>query len=193
MENEKRNLIAEHALLTEGNFMIAVQVEKSFQEIMNRLISKLLNKLEEELTAVLGPEWEMESGFDDNAFEKHWSFVIFKKNWVHAERALYYFGFSPDRTRLGDFYFYANRNTEIIKEPIDTVYCALNEKYKKGRKAYSDWWQYVDQEYINWMSEETLLKLYRQEEMVTYFVEQFVKMKDIIEPIIEGEVRRYIK
>jgi len=193
MENEKRNFIAEHALLTEENFLLAAQVEKSFEEIMNRLVGNLLGKLKEELIEILGTDWEVENNFEKNAFDKNWSFVIFKKSWADDEYAFYWFGFEPDKRKLGDFYFFAERNSELIKTPLTAVYQALNEQYKKGRKARQDWWQYVDQDYQNWTHEETLVKLYRQEEMLKYFTEQFIIMKNIIEPIVDEEMKKYSK
>ena len=192
MENEKKKFIADHALLTEENFLLAAQVEKSFEEIMNRLVGKLLGNLEKELNGILGPEWEVETGFEDNAFDK-WYFCIYKKKWLRDEQALYDFGFQADRRRLSDFYFYAIRNTKIIKTPLTAVKEAL-EKYKKGGKGgVSDWWQYIDSDYRNWTNEETLVKLYRQEEMVKHFVEQFIIMKNIIEPIVDEEMKKYSK
>ncbi len=190
MENEKKNFIADHALLTEENFLIAAQVANSFEEIINRLVNKLLIKLEEELSAILGLEWEVEYSFDDNAFDG-WYFCIFKKKWLRNEQALYDFGLRIEGKKLNGFYFYAIRNTDVMKKPLNAVNQALNEQYKKGRKAVSDWWQYVDHDYRNWTHDETLVKLYRQEEMITYLIEQFIKIKTVIEPIIDEEVKKY--
>ena len=118
------------------------------------------------------------------------------KKWLRNKQPLYEFGFSTEGKKLGDFYFYALRNTEVIKKPINAVTQALNEQYKKGRKGAdvaSDWWQYVDQDYRTWTHDETLVKLYRQEEMVTHFKEHIIKMKAIIEPIVDGEIGKYSK
>lgn len=191
MENEKKNFIVDHALLTEDNFLIATQVAKSYEEIMNKLVGDLLRKLVSILEEALGPEWESETGFEDHAFDK-WYFIIFKKSWFIDERSAYYFGFESDRRKLSDFYFFSMRNDEIIKNPINDIYKALNENYRKGRKAtYFDWWQYVDQDYLNWTDDKTVVKLYRQDEMVRYFSEQIIKMKEIIEPIIDVEIKNY--
>lgn len=191
MENEKKNFIADHALLTEENFLLAVQVANSFEEIMNRLVDNLLSKLKKELNECLGAEWEVENNFEENAFEKNWNFVVYKKSWTDDEYAFYWFGFAPDRTKMGNFHFYAMRNSEVIKKPLTAVYQALNEQYKKGRKGtVSDWYQYVDHDYLNWTHDETLVKLYRQEEMVTYLIQQFIKMKSVIEPIVDEEVQK---
>ena len=78
MENEKKKFIADHALLTEENFLLAAQVANSFEEIINRLVVKLLKKLRDELTEVLGSEWKIQTDFDENAFDK-WYFCIYKK------------------------------------------------------------------------------------------------------------------
>jgi len=194
LENEKKNFIADHALLTEENFMLAAQVEKSFEEIMNRLVGKLLSKLTEELTEILGSEWEIGNYFNEDAFSKHWNFVIWKKKWEYNADGVYWFGFTPDKTRLGDFHFYAMRDSEVMTKPLNAVNQTLNDHYKKGRKDTNiDWWQYVDHDYLNWTHDDTLVKLYRQDEMINYLTEQFIKMKDIIEPIVDAEFEKYSK
>ena len=76
MENEKKNFIADHALLTEENFLLAVQVANSFEEIMNRLVDNLLSNLKKELNECLGSEWEVENNFEENAFEKNWQLIV---------------------------------------------------------------------------------------------------------------------
>ena len=192
MENEKKNFIADHALLTEENFMLAMQVANSYREIINRQVGKLLKKLETELNDVLGSEWEVETDFDGNAFTK-WYFCIFKKKWLYNEIAAYDIGFSTDSKKLDWFYFYAIRNDDIIKKPLDAVKEALDNYKKGGKGGSSDWWQHVDSDYRNWAHDETLVKLYRQEEMVKHFVEQFIKMKHIIEPIVDEEIKQYQK
>ena len=195
MENEKKNFIADHALLTEENFLLAAQVANSFEEIINRLVAKLLKNLKDDLTNVLGPEWKIDSSFENNAFDD-WYFCIYKKKWLFDEKSVYDFGFSTDGKKLDGFYFYAIRNTEVIKKPLNTVNQALNEYYIKGRKGagvVSDWWQYVDHDYRTWTHDETLVKLYRQEEMVKYFKEQIITMKAIIEPIVDEEIKQYQK
>lgn len=53
--------------------------------------------------------------------------------------------------------------------------------------------QYVDHDYLNWTHDDTLVKLYRQEEMINYLTEEFIKMKDIIEPIVDAEIKKYGK
>ena len=191
MESEKKNLIAEHALLSEENFLLTAQVEKAFEEVMNRLINALLKKLDAELQHELGSEWAIENYFDDKAFAL-WCFKIYKNKWVHKDDPLYWIGFAPDRRRLGNFHFYTMRDDDIVKPALPSVNQALNNNYKKGRKgATSDWYQYVDSDYMNWTDDETLVKLYRQDDMVQYFKEQFIKIKDIIEPIVDKEIKKY--
>ena len=190
MENKKKEMIADHAILTEENFLLSAQVAKSFEEIMNRRVGELLKKLEADLKKVLGPKWETESSFNENSFDR-WYFILYKKEWVVNERALYYFGFAPEKRKLDEFHFYAMRDVTVMKKPVDAVYQALNEQYKPGRKGtVSDWYQYIDQDYLNWTNDETLVKLYRQAAMIEYLIEQFIKMKDIIEPIVDAEVKK---
>jgi len=187
MKNEKWNLIAEHALLNEDNLLLSLEMFEAFEEVMNRLISEFLKELEIELLSRLGSEWTIENQFEDNTFKK-WTFGIQKKEW----QGNYIISIWPENGKLRNFTFYTWRAEAIFKSPITEVTKMLNENYRKG-KTYqlNDWYQSVDKDYLNWMDADTLRRLYHKKEFVAYFKEQFLLIKDIVEPIIDKKMKKH--
>jgi len=186
MSDEKQNIIVEHALLNKDNLLMYLEIFNSFEKIMNRLISDFLRELESELFAHLGYSWIIINNFDNNAFER-WYFTIQKKTWQNV----YAIGLNPENQKLRNFCFYTWRNSDILKNPVTTVTEMLNQNYMKGRKYRdNDWYQAVDMHYLNWTDMETISKLYYKKEMITYFKEHMLKIKDIVEPIIDDELSK---
>ncbi|MFA6850234.1 MAG: hypothetical protein WCS30_07760 [Selenomonadaceae bacterium] len=187
MKNEKWNLIVEHALLNEDNLLLSLEMFEAFEEVMNRLISEFLKDLEIELLLSLGSEWTIENRFEDNTFKK-WTFGIQKKEW----QGNYIIGINPENGKLRNFTFYTWRDEAIFKSPITEVTKMLNENYRKGRTyQLNDWYQSVDKDYLNWMEADTLRRLYHKKEFVAYFKEQFLLLKDIVEPIIDKKMKNH--
>lgn len=189
MNSDKKKLIAEYALSNEDNLMLTAQVAKTFYYILEKLVIDVMEDLESKLEVVLGKKWTIYNNIKDNPFGRS-DFAIMKNTW----KDLYAIGFMPDKTRLRNFNFYVWRDSDIVKKPIKNgiLTTLLNENYKKGNSYENgDWWQYVDKEYENWTDEENLKKLYNKTEIVSCFKNQLLRIKEIIEPIIDKEIKSY--
>ena len=188
MGTEERNLIVEYVLTSEENLLLSSQIVKAFDSVLEKLAKAFFEQLENELLLMLGDEWRVYNDIKDDIMGKK-SFSISKKMW----NGLYAIGLYPERTRLRDFDFYVWRKKEIISSPNKVINKLINENYKKGNiYENGDWWQFVDNCYLNWNDEETLIKLYEKNEMVSYFKEQFIKIKNIVELTIDNEIIKYI-
>lgn len=189
MNSDKKKLIAEYALSNEDNLILTAQVVKTFDYILEKLVIDVMEDLESELEDILGKKWTIYNNIKDKPLGRS-NFAIMKNTW----KDLYVIGFMPGKTRLRNFNFYVWRDSDIVKEPIKNgiLTTLLNENYKKGNSYENgDWWQYVDKEYENWTDEENLKKLYNKTEIVSYFKNQLLRIKEIIEPIIDKEIKSY--
>lgn len=191
MENEKKNIITEFALSNEENLRLTSQIVSSFDIILEKLIRDFLSKLSESLKDGLGDEWIIYDELSENPLGTNALFIT-KVKW----KELYSIGLAPANQKGRNFYVGVFRTGGNIEEPIKSgiITATLSEKYKKGkREDWWDWWAYVDEAYKNFSSEDTLLSLYHQTEIVEYFKSSLLKIKKIIEPIIDKEIKPYLK
>ncbi|NOH17265.1 hypothetical protein [Clostridium cochlearium] len=186
MDNEKKNLIVEYALANKENLLLFSQIAKAFDDVIEKLVKSFSEELENELTLILGNDWIIHNDIKNDVFGKT-GFSISKKKW----NEFYSIGFYAENRGLRNFDFYVWRDIDIIKSPNKLINQLINENYKKGNVyKKGDWWQYIDEPYRNWTDEKAIIKLYEQSEMVKYFKEQFLKLKDIVEPIIDKELSK---
>lgn len=188
MDKEKTNIIVEYVLTSKENLLLSSQIVKAFDEVIKKIAKDFLEQLENELISVLGDEWIIHNALKDNILGRS-GFSISKKKW----NDLYSIGFFAEKKGLRDFSFYVWRNIQVIGTPSNIINKFINENYKKGNTyKHGDWWQYVDINYRNWRDETTLIKLYEKDEIVKYFKEQFMKIKYIVEPLIDNDIKKYI-
>lgn len=187
MENELRDLISEHVLLNEENLRMTVQIVTAFNDIREKLITEFLSNVKKELLSKLDSDWVVQDKLSDNVFEKC-EFSITKKTW----KRLYFIGFAPDKKGAKDVYIGVYRQGDKLNKPLKQGMLTnlLNENYKKGNCTnWWDWWQYVDSSFRNWDEEESLVKMYYRTEFVSYFVGQIINIKDIVEAVIDKEIK----
>ena len=183
MINEKKTLIIEYVLENKENLLLSSQIAKAFDDIIEKLVKSFSEALEEKLTLQLGDDWIIQNDIKNDVFGKK-GFSISKKKW----NKIYSIGFYAENRELRNFDFYVSRNINIIKNPNKLINKLINENYKKGNVYKTgDWWQYIDDPYRNWKEEKAIIKLYEKDEMVMYFEEQFLKLRDIVEPIIDKQ------
>ena len=191
MENEKKKIVAEFALSNEENLRLTSQIVSSFDSILEKLIRNFLSKLSKSLKDELGDEWIIIDELSENPLGTD-TLYITKVKW----KKLYSIGFAPANQRGRNFYVGVFRTRGNIEEPIKSgiITTTLSEKYKKGRRDnWWDWWTYVDEAYRNFSNEDTLIRLYHQTEIAEYFKSNLLKIKEIIEPIIDKEIKPYLK
>ncbi len=191
MNFEKEKMLAEHACMTEENFLTAVSIAKAYEKILYKVVADFLSELKAQLGETLGEEWVLEDNLKETGVLKKWSFWMYKKTWEKSKDVCAYeIGFAPDALELKNIYFYAMRCEASFPDKIEAVYHALNEEFKGGRRgAYSEWYQYADSLYLNWTEDDTLKLLYDKQKMTEYFMQNLLAMKEIIAPIIDEKLK----
>lgn len=191
MENEKNNIVTEFALSSEEKLRLTSQIVSSFDSLMEKLIKDFLIELKKELEKELRDGWEVCDELSKNPLGTNFFFIT-KNKW----EKLYAIGFAPDNQKGRNIYIGVFRNEGTIDKPIKSgiITYELNEKFKKGKPANTwDWWTYVDETFRYWGNEDTLISLYHKTKIVEYFKSNLFRIMEIVEPIIDKEIKPFLK
>lgn len=145
-----------------------------------------LDELENNLTKYLTDAWEIKNKLKEDIFEKWKRFYIAKKEWKEN----YSIGIGPEYRQAKGYIIGVKKQPESEPFQGGKLTTLLNENYRQGKCSKKwEWQQWLDSPYLNWDNEEALIKMYRKDEAVNYFKENFLRIKEIVSPLIDEKVK----
>jgi len=181
-------LIVDYALENESNLEIALKIAFAFNEIRKKIIIDFLDALENALRESLDNEWTIQNNLKKDVFAKWKGCYIAKKKW----QDICLIGIESDSSDAKNFFVTVRKNKEQIPEAIGggKLKNLLDKEYRPGSGG-EQWiyWKYFEGIYRNW-DEEVLIKMsFKKDEIVRYFKEQILRIKDIATPVIDEAVK----
>jgi predicted nucleotidyltransferase len=181
-----QQIIIDYAFENKDNAEIALQIIYRCQnEIRKKIIINFLNALEEALRDVFPKsEWRVENSLRENVLGRYRG-VYFAKG---QDGETYKIGFYPDQDGPKAFIIGIVKPPQA--QPIPNLKAAVDASYRPGQaNAEWEWYRGIDDGYGDWNNEETLMRLYRQDEAIKYFRDHLARLKEIASPFIDGAVR----
>jgi hypothetical protein len=134
----------------------------------------------------LDNQWIVINQLKENPFDRYKGFFVAKKGW----RDNYEIGISSERYGARGFIIGVKKNEK--SQPIDggKLKSLIDDKYKPGSASpLWEWYQWIEYIYGNWDNEEILIKMYKKDEAVNYFKEHILRIKEIVEPVVDEVVK----
>jgi hypothetical protein len=177
----ERNLVLDHALLSEENLDIALTVGSIYDEICGRVRTDFTASLGTELTSRLGGGWQVTA-------EPVGEVVVVQLLGHPAEVYVALASDEGDRPRYPYLAVRCKNRDVLPADTADQLKAALDEQYGQGRSTViSLWWKSVDKRYADWGSHETLVQLYRKGEALVYFVGHLEKVATVIQAVLRPQ------
>jgi hypothetical protein len=176
LSESEKDVVIKHAFENEENLRIALVVGAAYQELCGRIIATFLEAVRTQLRSLLSNDWQLTIKSDTEPITTKSAEVIVCRYSKHlagirvvlaAEEWRPYLALRCDNHSL----------CESLKQTVD-------QEYRAGSKgAVSLWYWYVDKVYSGWSAgdPDSLIRLYRKAEAVTYFTENIEKLVQVVE------------
>ena len=166
-------------------FRIAYLVKEAWPDVVRRIASDFQAALEERLRSKLDDEWEI-TRVPDSALLKPegLGFRASKRQW----QGRFAFSLCFAGSDCARAFFCIVKGGNRSHTYIPSLKAKMDEGMRAARQnRYWEWWSYVDTQYQDWNTPETLVKLKEKDQALHYLAGLFEKMRQIAEPLIDAE------
>ena len=184
---EEREIFIEYSLQNENNLKISINSALSFKQLRERIIRNFIKLVETSLRNEinkLSGDWELSNSISDNVFE-HWKGIFVHKTIWGKQ---YQIGFSSEKYDAKEFIIGVKKSDEKVPH-INGLLEKLNNEYRQGSQSDQwNWYQWLEQPYLNWNNEEALVKMYRSES-VEYFTKHILSIINVATGMIDLHIQ----
>jgi hypothetical protein len=184
MSPDERDIIVQQCLSTEDNIRVALLVGMAFDDLRCRIISGFAECLSGRLHAAFSRSWRVTNGIGVDGFlQKGGSLWAVRHVGIERVCVRLMYDRSPERMYYSlldeESPSPATINWDLVKQELDRR-LAVGQTSETSR-----WMSLVDQRYRNWYDPETLLKLWKKDEAVTYFMNQLGTIMGIVANVLQ--------
>jgi hypothetical protein len=178
------DVILDHALQSESNFRMAVQVGLAFPDIHARIIKEFLAALKADLKKRLGRQWEVSDNWNPIPSKTKLIVSVRKTQWSGEDCI----GLACQKRGPSELNWYIYVHPKATPVQQSDIKSALDSKYALGRREtpFNPWWKYIEHRtYRAWNTEESLVALWQKSDAVEYYADHLTRIAKIASPIID--------
>ena len=177
--SDESTVIIENALESEHNLRLAAKVGLAFPMLKERIIKDFLSSFGSVLNSRLDDGWKVEDNAGKTPLLRNWHIVAWKSNWMDKASI----GLHCDRPGPSHLDFFVFLVKPFDHPQMAQLRQALETRYAHGKHmADYPWWQYVEQPYRDWDTEDALVRLWRKDEALEHYASHFLKICQIAAP-----------